>query len=372
MGASLLLLGVSHRTAPLTLREQLAIPTRELPEALASLRACTGAEEAIILSTCNRVELYVIPACAPTSGGAGRSRDPSATHEDLIDFLSHQSRLAPSAFRSALYQMAGPEAARHLFRVTAGLESMVLGESEITAQVKQAYELARAEGATGPGLNRLFQKALHSTKLVRSRTRVAAGQASIGSVVVALSRRVFQDGFLDREVLLWGAGKAAEATARHLIKQGVRQLSIVSRTETKAQDLASLCQAGWLSWEQALAHLARVDIAIVCTQAPHYVIDAADAATFLPQRGGRPLCLIDLAVPRNVDPSLKRQAGIYLYDIDDLQTIAQTALTQRQQEGERCTGLIEEQVRHLFRRTPPLSEKEADPCRFVEACSSVS
>ena len=377
--AHLLLVGVSHRTAPLSLRERLAIPTRELATALATLRAAGSITEAVILSTCNRVELYVV------------AQDPAAASQDLLDFFSYQSRLSPAAFQSRLYRLSGSGAARHLFRVAAGLDSMVLGESEITAQVKQAYELAHAAGATGPWLNRLFQRALHSTKLVRSRTRIAEGQASIGSVVVGLARQMLQDRLQESEVLLWGAGKAAQTTARHLIKHGIRQLWIVSRTQTKAQDLASactvlgtpacpapvtadradrsLCQTGWLAWEQALSHLSHVDIAIVCTQAPHYVIDAADAATFLPQRGGRSLCLIDLAVPRNVDPSLRRQAGIRLYDIDDLQTIAQTALTQRQQERERCEALIQEQVRYFLRRELPISQKEDLPCRSVEAFS---
>lgn len=357
----LLLVGLSHHTAPLALRERLAIPLRDLPAALKLLRVCESIEEAAILSTCNRVELYLI------------TRDPQAASQDLLDFFSHQSRLSPTAFSSTLYRLSGSEAARHLFRVAAGLDSMVLGESEITAQVKQAYELAHTAGATGPWLNRLFQKALHSTKLVRSRTRIAEGQASIGSVVVTLARQMVQDRLQQSEVLLWGAGKAAETTARHLIKNGIRQLWVVSRTPAKAQDLASLCQSGWLSWEQALSHLVHVDIAIVCTQAPHYVIDDADLATILPQRSGRPLCLMDLAVPRNVDPALKRRSGIHLYDIDDLQTVAQAARTQRQREAECCQALITEQLRHLLRRPVPAQQKkEVVPCRSIEALSSVS
>jgi len=203
---------------------------------------------------------------------------------------------------------------------------MVLGESEITAQVKQAYALAHAEGATGPVLNRLFQKALHCTKVIRSHTRIAEGQASIGSVVVDLTRQLFVGRLQDCEALLWGAGKAAEATARHLIKAGIGQLWIVSRTTANAQGLATLCQAGWLSWEQALKHLRHVDIAIVCTQAPHYVIDEADVGAVLPFRGGRPLFIIDLAVPRNVDPAVKGYRGVSLYNMDEVQSIAQGAL----------------------------------------------
>ena len=249
---------------------------------------------------------------------------------------------------------------------------MVLGESEITAQVKQAYALAHAEGATGPVLNRLFQKALHCTKVIRSHTRIAEGQASIGSVVVDLTRQLFVGRLQDCEALLWGAGKAAEATARHLIKAGIGQLWIVSRTTANAQGLATLCQAGWLSWEQALKHLRHVDIAIVCTQAPHYVIDEADVGAVLPFRGGRPLFIIDLAVPRNVDPAVKGYRGVSLYNMDEVQSIAQGALMQRQKERARCEPLIQAQAAHFWRgwKNPP-SNKEAVPCPAVAASSFV-
>ena len=258
--------GVSHRTASLEIREQLAIPPRELSEALLALRLNVGAEEAVILSTCNRVELYVATA------------NPVTTLGQLVDFLALRSRLCPQAIQSRLYRFLDREAVRHLLRVVSGLDSMVLGESEITAQVKQAYQLAQAQDATGPLLNRLFQKALHAPKVLRSQTRIAEGQASIGSVVVALARARFGTRLKDSEVLLWGAGTAAEVTARYLMKAGIGQLWVVNRTQKKAEDLTALCKGGWLSWEQALARLAHVDLAIVCTQAPHYVIDEADMA----------------------------------------------------------------------------------------------
>lgn len=346
--------GVSYRTAPVAVRERVAVPVRDLPGALASLRTIPDVQEAVILSTCNRVELY---AGAP---------HPADAAEALTDFLSTHKRLEPAPVRPHLYQASGEEAVRHLFRVAAGLDSMVPGESEIAAQVKQAYQIAHAHHATGPVLNPLFQKALHCAKLVRSRTGIAEGQGSIGSVVVALARRLFRDRLSRCEVLLWGAGKAAEATVRHLMKSGVGQVWVVNRTQTKAQDLASLCQGGWLSWEQARRHLAHVDIAIVCTQAPHYVIDQADAAWLLSQRAGRPLCLIDLAVPRNVDPTLKRLAGVQLYDLDDLQAVAQTTLTARQQELGRCADIIEEQTAYFVRRWKPVPYKEDDPCQVAE------
>ena len=352
---SLLVLGLNQRTAALELREQLAIPSRDLPASLAALRADPSIDEAVILSTCHRVELYVSTV------------DPSRASQAIVDFLAGASRLAPELFHARLYSLPGREAAAHLFRVAAGLDSMILGESEITAQVKHAYLVAHAEGATGPVLNRLFQKALHSAKVIRSNTRIAEGQASIGSVVVSRAREVFGQDLTACEALLWGAGKAAEATARHLIKAGIRQLWVVNRTTTKAQELASLCQGGWLSWEQALKHLAHVDIAIVCTEAPHYVIDLADLEVIQPQRGARPLCLIDLAVPRNVEPALAKQPGVHLSNIDDLQRMARLARARREEELARCDALVNEQVGYLLREEAPTPYKEVAPCRTVAA-----
>ena len=334
----LLLLGLSHRTAPVTLREQLAIPSYKLAEALRSLRASVGDGEAVVLSTCNRVELYVT------------SEDPATTVPDLLGFLSYSSHLTPETLTPSLYCGADRDAVAHLFRVTAGLDSMVLGESEVTAQVKQAYAVALSQGATGPLLNRVFQRALHCAKVIRSRTRIADGQTSIGSVVLAVTKRFFGERLKTCETLLWGTGEAAEAVARHLIKGGIRQLWIVSRTPAKAQDLAAICQGGWLAWEQAITRLAHVDIAIVCTQAPHYVIDEADMASILPQRNQRPLLLVDLAVPRNVDPALRWMPGIRLCDMDDLQGIVLANMAARGQEVARCGTIIREQVDHLWGR----------------------
>lgn len=357
--AHLLAVGISHRTAALEERERLAIPPRDLPAALRALRTNVGIDEAVILSTCNRVEGYLA------------SSRPSAAFQGLMDFLASRSGLVPETLCSSTYRLSNGDAVRHLFRVAAGLDSMVLGESEIAAQVKHAYLTAHAQAATGPALNRLFQKALHVAKEVRLRTGIGDGQASIGSVVVKLTRDLFRKRFSQCEVLLWGAGKAAEVTARHLIKAGVGQLWIVNRTQLKARDLASLCQSGWLSWEQALKHLAHVDIAIVCTQAPHYVIDRADLDAVMPQRGSRPLFVVDLAVPRNIDPMLTRHPAVHLYDIDALQSIAHEACAQRQQELSHCEAIIQRHAEHFLRWWNVTVPKEAVPCRSDESFSSV-
>lgn len=356
----LYVVGLNYRATPLEAREQFAVSSLQLPEALGILRREWGAQEAVILSTCNRIELYVA------------SSDPSVTSPHLLQFLASRGALSLATFRQQSYAFEDREAAAHLFRVTAGMDSMVLGESEIVAQVKQAYLTARLHGAAGSTLNRLFQKALHGSKLIRSTTAIAAGQGSIGSVVVDLTTRLVGKPLADCDVLLWGAGKAAEATTHHLIKHGIRQLWIVNRTQAKAQDLASLCQGGWLSWEQALAHLAHVDVAIVCTHAPHYVIDGADLDAVMPGRAGRPLFIIDLAVPRNVDPSLKARSGVHLYNVDDLQDIANETSNQRSRTLEACEALIQQQVGHVMRRWQHEAHGEGKPCRLIEAFSSAS
>ncbi|MBI3996239.1 MAG: glutamyl-tRNA reductase [Candidatus Omnitrophica bacterium] len=350
---SLIVVGVNHRTAALALRDRLAVSSCELPATLFELRTAADLEEVVILSTCNRLECY------------GVTQDPTTAYRHVAAFLARRAGLAVERVHARLYGFTDVDAVQHGFRVAAGLDSMILGESEIAAQVKQAYHVAHAAGATGVVLNRLFQKAIHSAKVVRFRTRIAEGQASIGSVVVALTRNLFANRLQDRQVLLWGAGKAAETTARHLIKQGVQKLWIVNRTAGKAQELAALCQGGWLSWEQALRHLAHVDVAIVCTQAPHYVIDEADLAAVWPQRGGRPLLIVDLAVPRNVDPILRQHPGVRLYNIDDLQSIAQIAVAQRQGELISCETLIHEQVGQFVRWWSGASHKEQMACRIA-------
>ena len=328
----LLLLGVNHRTAPLAVRERLAVSPRELPDALRWLRGNPGILEAALLSTCNRLELYVV------------TPDPERAVQDLISFLSFRSRLSEPRLRALVYRTADAGATRQLFRVVAGLDSMILGESEITAQAKVAYETARAAGTTGPVLNRLFQKSFRCAKLIRTSTTLARGQASIGSVVTTLARRLFDGQLADCEVLLWGAGKAAEATARHLVKAGIHRLWVVNRTQARAEELAQLCSGGWVSWERAREHLAHVDIAIVCTQAPHYVLDDSAAEPMRARRPGRRLCVIDLAVPRNVDPVVGRWPGVTLFNMDDLQAVMETTLAQRREALAACEEVLAAQV----------------------------
>ena len=348
-----LCVGLSFRTAPLWLREQLTVVPGRLPEELQRLSRLERVQEAVVLSTCNRVEWYLV------------ADEPAAAASALLQDLASAHALDPAALFAHLTIRPGDHAARQLFRVAAGLDSAILGESEVVAQVKQAYQFARAGGAAGPILNRLFQKALHCAKEARARTRIAEGQTSVGTVVVALAQQQLGERLRIADVLLWGAGKAAEVTAHHLIKRGIGRLWIVNRTIAKAEELAARCRGALLSWEQALGHLAHVDLAIVCTHAPHYVIDAADLAAVRPVRGPQPLCLIDLAMPRNIDPRLRRWPGVRLFDLEDVHRLAQRGRTLREGEVDRCAALVERQVEQFMRWWQQARQRESTACPTV-------
>lgn len=354
--SDLVVAGLNHRTAGVGLREQAAIPARELSSTLPQLQDGAGLQEVVVLSTCNRVEIYgVAPAAEPAQ-------------ERLTHWLHGRIRAARHGASTGLYHLRNDEAVSHVFRVAAGLDSLVLGESEIAGQVKLAYQAAQACGTAGPVLNRLFQKTLHAAKEMRARTSIGRGQASIGSVVVELVGVQCGRPLAGTQVLLWGAGKAAETTARHLAKNGART-TVVNRTAAKAQDLAAICRGGWMSWEQATAHLAHVDVAIVCTEAPHYVIDANDLSDLLPSRS-RPLILIDLAVPRNVDPAVTRLPGVRLFNVDDLQAMARAGVNERAHALHDCERIVRQQTANFLEWWNTTNHKgEAEPCPAVSVCS---
>ncbi|MBI2870654.1 MAG: glutamyl-tRNA reductase [Candidatus Omnitrophica bacterium] len=347
---SLSVLGMNHRTAPIHLRERLSIPSRDLPKALPGLLTAS-IQEAVILSTCNRTELYAV---------SGNLHEARAQGVELLAGLSH---LEPSEFEAHLYWMERREAAHHLFRVTAGLDSMILGETEITAQVKHAYGAAVSAGAADSILNRLFQKAFHCAHLVRSRTDIAKGQTSIGSMVVRWARESLGQDLECRSALVWGAGKASESTARNLTQAGLGRLWVVNRTLSRAQDLAEICRAGWASWEEGMRYLEEVDLAVLSTQAPHYVLSREDMLAVMTRRSGRPVYLLDLAVPRNVDPAAGEVRGVHLKNIDDLTAASQAALKERGRHLPACELILHDQVEHFMEwlNRGPLKEEVTCP-----------
>ncbi len=328
--------GLSHQTAAVEVRERFALAPLDLPAAVRRFRGQPGVQEGVILSTCNRVEYFAVAAAGPA--GMLRAQDV---------FRGHFSHLhAPAgdgtgdAGLDAFYHYDAPRSVEHLFRVACGLESMVLGETEILGQVKDAYQLASGEGTTARVLNRLFQRAFRAAKEVRSQTSITRGAVSVGSVAVDLAERIFGD-LEQRKVLILGAGDTGERVARSLQSRGARSLFVSNRHHERAAALAAELGGQALhfeEWEHTAA--ADLDIIISTTAAPHHVITQRQVEDIMHRRPDRPLFLIDLAVPRDVEPSVNDVEGVYLYDIDSLQAIANQALQLRQQELVRCEALI--------------------------------
>jgi glutamyl-tRNA reductase len=331
--------GLSHHTSPVELRERLAFAEPTLPEALQKLRSSTLSDEAVILSTCNRVELYVAGA-----------RDPAATltalRQFLLDWHSFRDPLG-----SELYSYAEPESLEHLFKVACGLDSMVLGETEILGQLKRAYDLALQHQHTGKRLNKAFQRAFNVAKQIRTETNIQRGTVSVGSAAVELAQTIFTS-LSDRTVMVIGAGDTSEKTARALLSRGAQHILVTNRSFDRAAALAAELGGRAVAFDGWAEEFAAVDIVISSTSAPGYVLDRARLEPLVRLRRHRPLLLIDIAVPRDIDPEVNRLDGVYLYNIDDLQTIAADALRQRQEEIARCETIIREKVKALLAAPP--------------------
>jgi len=327
--------GLNHREAPVAVREALAFRRDRLAEALSSLRSLEGVEECVVLSTCNRVELYL-------------SLSDDAPEDVGTRFLADFHGVWPERFQEFLYRYEGEGAIKHLFRVASGLDSLVVGEAQITGQVKSAYEAASAQGATGRVLNRLFQQALSAAKRVRSATEIGAGRASVGSVAVELAERIFES-LSERTVLVLGAGEMGESVAESLKAAGARTTLVASRTLARAEALAARFGGTAVPFDRLADHLARADIVIASTDAPHHVVRKADLAAALRRRGGRPLFVIDIAVPRDVEPAAADLEGCYLYNVDDLEGVVRATLARREREVARCEAIVEAEARKFMR-----------------------
>ncbi|MBI3291265.1 MAG: glutamyl-tRNA reductase [Elusimicrobia bacterium] len=322
----LVMVGISHKTAPVELRERLAVSERTSGELLAQLRRMASVAEGVILSTCNRVELYVV-----TPGdGAGT--------EALLEVFRHRAELTTPVLPH-VYRWEDGEAIRHLFRVAAGLDSMVVGEHEILAQVKQAYHAALAAGHTGKLSNVLFQRSLYVGKLVRTHTLLSRGALSVGSVAVSLAGKIFGD-LRQSHVMILGAGKIAEMTARHLLSQKVRSVLVANRTYERACALARELGGQAVRFDQAFHEMRMADIVICSTAAPHPIITRTQVESVMRDRRGRSLFVIDIAVPRDVEPAVHGVDNVYLYNIDDLQAIAAENLARRSSEVTKAERLI--------------------------------
>lgn len=331
---NLVLVGLNHRTAPVEVRERLAFLPATLGEVTCRLLGSSHLHEAAIVSTCNRVEIYGLAANAAEAGAAVRQ------------FLREHHKLEQS-IDSHLYEMSDRECVQHLWEVVCGLDSMVLGETEILGQVKTAYLAAQSAGATGMALNRLFQKAFAGAKQVRANTGITRGSTSVGNVAVDLAQKIFRN-LEPCTVMVVGTGEMSEATAKALRSRGAGTIMVCSRTHERAEALASQLGGQPISYDDWPQKFATVDIVISATAAPHPIITREKMTPLMKQRKHRPLFLIDIAVPRDVERACGDMENVYLYDIDDLQQIAQQNLAAREQEMAGARALIAQHMAHYL------------------------
>jgi glutamyl-tRNA reductase len=341
------LIGVNHKTAPIELRERLAISRDALPEVTRALSSVPGVLECMIVSTCNRVEFLLAHEGAQA---------------DLAHFLDRQFGLDPGALAPHLYQLHGRQAIRHLFRVASSLDSMVVGEPQILGQVKEAFSVAREAGTVSAQLEGLLQSAFAAAKRVRTETEIGSSSVSIASVAVELARKIFGS-LSGRTVFLVGAGKMSELAARHLIQQGAGSILIANRTFERAQDMAdrigSRASTRIVPFEQLHEAAAQADIVITSTGAQQPIFRPEHGQAFLHKRRNRPMFFIDIAVPRDVDPAMNKLEGIFVYDIDDLQAVAAGHLAERSRIAEDAESLVAAEVDRFVERQRAVSASPA-------------
>jgi glutamyl-tRNA reductase len=331
---SVVLIGVNHKTAPIEVRERIAISRDELPETTRALAAVPGVAECMIVSTCNRVEILAAVESPAT---------------DVTSFLHRHFGLDPALLAPHLYEHRDQEAVRHLFRVAASLDSMVVGEPQILGQVKEAFAVARASGAIGGQLEHLLQFTFAAAKRVRTKTEIGSNSVSIASVAVELARKIFGS-LQGRTVFLVGAGKMSELAARHLVQQGAGAILVTNRTLERARHMAESFAGQVIPFEELYEAASQADIVISSTGAPHPIFRREHGQAFLHRRRNRPMFFIDIAVPRDVDPQMGKLEGIFVYDIDDLQAVAVAHLSERSREAEAAEALIAGEVERFFQR----------------------
>jgi glutamyl-tRNA reductase len=334
--SELLALGISHRTAPLDLRERLALPEGRAVGVLGELVDSERVFEAAALSTCNRTELYLVVS------------DPVEAEGTALGILAREAGIRPTELLGRLYSLRAADAAAHLFSVTAGLDSMILGEFEIQGQVKRAYELALVEGATGPILNRLFRGALAAGKRARHETAISEKGVSIPSVAVEVAQHTLGD-LTSRTVLLVGAGETAELTARALSARGVETIFVANRHYNRAIGLAQRFGGRAVRIDELPTQMEGADILVSSTNSPHHIVEREELELVMERRRGRPLLLVDLAVPRDIEPACREVAGVSVHDVDDVQSIAERNASGREAEARRAERLLGAEVARFER-----------------------
>ncbi len=332
----LLALGISHKTAPVALRERLALTEGETEQVVQELAAAAEVHEAVAISTCNRTELYLVVG------------DPVAAETELLGMLARRAGIRPTELVGLIYSPRNCDAARQLYRVTSGLESMIVGEAEVQGQVKRAYDAALAAGTTGPLTNRLFSAALQTGKRVRTETQIGAQRTSISTVAVDLAGEVVGD-LTARDVVIIGAGETGELTARALAARGVRTIFVANRHAARARAIATRVGGIAVSLDELPARMEAADIVVSSTSSPHALVSADALEVVMEARGGRPLVLVDLAVPRDIEAGCADIPGVTLYDIDDLQAVVARNLGVREGEREQAEEIVEQEIRRFAR-----------------------
>jgi glutamyl-tRNA reductase len=332
--SELLAIGVSHKTAPVEVRERVALAPARAAEFVRDLIGSASVHEAVSISTCNRSELYLVVG------------DPVEAESTVLGMLAGHAGIRPTELAPAIYAHRNCDAARHLYRVTSGLESMIVGESEIQGQVKRAYDTALVKDTVGPLTNRLFMAALATGKRVRSETAIGERQLSLPAVAVALARE--QLGALSgRQVVIVGTGETSELTARALADSGCRIVFVANRRRNRAIALARRYGGDSVSFDELPRALGQADIVVAATASPRLLLEAEDVAEVMATRRGRPMLLIDLAVPRDIDSACVGVEGVSLYDIDDLQAVIARNRQVRKVEARRAEGIVEEEIQHF-------------------------
>jgi glutamyl-tRNA reductase len=372
----LVLLGINHNTAPIEVRERLAIPSTRLADATRTLLHQPGIREGLILSTCNRVELLTLQDDGETSQ--------PQTKTDLLRFLHEYFSVPPNDIQPHLYEHRDREAVRHLFRVASSLDSMVVGEPQILGQVKESYTIAREVGAVSTHLESLLQRTFTVAKKIRSETQIASSSVSIASVAVDLARKIFGS-LQGKTVLLVGAGKMSELAARHLIEHGAASILVANRTQSRAEKIAadlasSAVHTEPISFDDLYAQAPRADIVITSTGAPQKIFGRSHGQHFLHARRNRPMFFIDIAVPRDVDPRMNEVEGCFVYDIDDLQQVAAANLADRRREAAAAETIVSREVDKYHERlqsrdvVPAIKalQQQAEELRLAELARSQS
>ena len=330
MEPTLAVIGLNFRTSPVAVRERFWISPERRPEALIQLVRSEGIEEAIVLATCNRTEFIVWASDVPTAANS------------VLRFLTQEYQLKLRDW-SHFYRLMDDLALNHIFRVTAGLDSMVLGEPEIVGQVKQAWAQAQQAGTTGRFLDAVMQKAMTVSKRVRTETAIGSSAVSVPYASVELSREVLGD-LAGRELLLIGAGKMSERAAHYLMKAGANRVKVMNRTACRGEDLATQLGATPVSWDDRLQHLKKADIIVSSTSCPHFILTREEAVAIAHERQHRPMVMIDIAVPRDIEPAVREVEGIHLFDMDDLESVVQRNSAGRQAAAEAAVKIVQAEV----------------------------